>query len=184
MAILPEALARARLDLSLYDGSTRIRDAVGDGRGFDAQFIRELRNAVRQNLTRTSDALSAEQQRVWWESSERDRRRVTIAECWSMADNRPHTQVIGFGMVSAIGSEGWLTGALVEGSRGHGHGMTVFEEMIAWCRVSNLQPRLEVFADNVPARRLYTALGFAINNTKLVLQPDVGPRTILTMWKP
>jgi GNAT superfamily N-acetyltransferase len=188
VAILPEALEAARRDLSLYDGATRIRDAVGDGHGSDAQFIRELRNAVRQNLTRAGDEISVNQQAQWWESPERERRRITIAECWSMmppsfgnTERQPLRSILGFGMVSKFGSEGWLTGVITEGSRGKGHGRALFAEMLAWCKSVNLQPWLEVFTDNLPARRLYLSLGFVTDNTRLVRQPGVGLRAILVM---
>lgn len=137
-----------------------------------AECVRLLRNEVRGNLTRTSDEIGYDDQWTWWNSIDAAKRHISVVNIATVA--APDPVFAGFGMIHPVNGHGWLTGALHQPYRGKGHGRALFDYLIRQCRILGLEPWLEVFATNEPAKHLYVALGFA-----WVHQHEVGGRSIL-----
>lgn len=141
----------------------------------EIEFIRRLRNDMRERLTRAGEFITEEAQQVWWASDERKIRRITVASSTKA--------LVGFGMVKPDHLFGWLTGAVSVNAQRQGIGHLIFKDMIDWCDRRGLAPWLEVFVDNTPALRLYEKLGFRIETSRILepKAPDSIQRVILVM---
>lgn len=137
------------------------RPAARDGQDAlrQAECVRQLRNEVVADLTRSNKEITSDAQWVWWQSAAARQRHIYIVEAATV--DEPDKTFAGFGMIQPITGQGWLTGALRARYRGQGIGRRLFEFLIRECQHVGLEPWLEVFQDNEIAKRLYVKLGFA-----------------------
>lgn len=157
------------------------RAAARDGRDArrQAECVRQLRNEVVDNLTRSNKEITSDDQWAWWQSAEALARRIYIVEVATVTE--PDKTFAGFGMIQPVDGVGWLTGALRAPYRGRGMGHRLFEYLIRECRDAQLAPWLEVFQDNEVAKRLYVKLGFAWVEIK---SGPNGRRILVGRWSP
>jgi len=141
---------------------TTFRPAAREGHDArrQAECVRLLRNEVSDNLTRSQSnkEITADDQWTWWRSPDALAREIIIVETCTVEE--PDPVFVGFGMIQIVENQGWLTGAIRQQHRGKGHGRALFRRLLQECRVRNLVPWLEVFADNEVAKALYVSLGF------------------------
>lgn len=122
----------------------------------DFETMRQIRNQVRDFMTKDTAEISAEQQQRW--SRDPTIGFTTVPYLYLLL---PATRV-GYGIRRQdpiTADRWWLTGALLEQYRGRGLGEQLFRHLIADLP-AGAGAALEVRISNLPARRLYEKLGF------------------------
>jgi len=120
----------------------------------DAEAMRIVRNACRQFMTNDTREISAEDQRLWFAILDRSTMRPFVY--------RVDDQVIGYGLIKFVDNRWWISGGLLSGWRGYGHGKRLFSALADLVRVDGKTCWLTVREDNFVARRTYLSLGFEI----------------------
>lgn len=112
---------------------------------WDADDMRHVRNQCRKFMTGDQKYISFFRQLLWW------RKNKNNVKAWIV--KTPSGARVGFGLVRG----NTVTGGVVEIYRGKGIGRIIFETL------TDEVPKpayLEVFENNVPARKLYESLGW------------------------
>lgn len=140
----------------------------------DAEYMRQIRNGVREFMTHNRDEITPEQQEDWYfdtymELNNEDLMFAYLAEYLG--------QPIGYGIIQTIDDKKWVTGALIEAVRGRGFGEDLFTELTS--NIHNMgykEAWLDVLASNERAYNLYCKIGYcAVHNTNglIVMKHEV-----------
>lgn len=115
----------------------------------DAEGMRRVRNACRHFMTRNQAFITRYKQVSWWSLLPKSTQPFVVElSC----------EIVGYGLIVNDRDKAWLTGALLDSTRGHGYGKRLFLHLIS--KVDGLTPWVDVLDTNVRARALYAKLGF------------------------
>lgn len=123
----------------------------------DAQAMRRVRNECREFMTSNTSEIGKFEQFTWW-------LRVGRSRDWRIYLLWNNDQPVGYGILRRKGCQWWVTGGLVESSRGIGLGRFLFSELLRLA--DSPTAYLEVRISNTKALNLYRSLGFRFINSK------------------
>lgn len=127
----------------------------------DVQTLRDIRNECRLFMTRSTDYITEEQQRNWYDRLDRTKYKLfLIYEIYHGAVFVP----VGFGIIREENDALLLTGGVTADSRGKGVGRFVFTSLLEIAKNESKKIRLEVLISNTVAHNLYCKLGFIETN--------------------
>lgn len=114
-----------------------------------AQIVREIRNSVREHMTRHTEEITEYQQEQWFATQS--------GLLYLYFDN---TTVIGYSYLRDIDDRSWGTLAVVPDQQGKGYGMQIYKHLIS------LTNRLwiEIYSDNISSMRAAINAGFNIEH--------------------
>lgn len=118
----------------------------------EAQIMRSIRNECRDYMTNDTSHISFFRQARWW-------RKVKDDPNWWLYLLWYNGSPIGYGIVRVKAGVHWLSGGIIEQSRGHGFGRKLFGDMTDIVTRGSTA-YLEVLRSNTRARRLYESLGY------------------------
>lgn len=121
----------------------------------DAEVLRNIRNACRSFMTRSSKYITAEQQTEWFKTAHLKYELYIVCAI----EDSVIIVDIGFGVIHLESEQYLLTGGLTHDYRDKGLGLPLFQFLINNCK-KQLPIRLEVQSGNLRAIKLYENLGF------------------------
>lgn len=125
-----------------------------------AMQMRGLRNRCREFMTHDQRVISEQSQLGWFEyvyvPKHRNEEMFGYLGHIATHDHTP----IAFGFIAKKDDKYWLTGGVTELLRGDGYGRQMFEFLTETAHTMSDEVWLDVFEDNLPARRLYESLGY------------------------
>lgn len=128
----------------------------------DIETLREIRNECRTFMTRNTDEISAEQQRLWYMDLDKTKNKLYILH------NVIHgviVEPIGYGYLRIEDGAVLLTGGLIQRERGKGYGGVLFNHLLQNAKEFELPIKLEVLSRNTAAFKIYSSLGFRVVKT-------------------
>jgi len=126
----------------------------------DAQAMRAIRNACREYMTNNTSEISSFEQFKWW-------LQVRWNKDWKLYLLWHNGDPVGYGILRKKDCKWWVTGGLVEHSRGIGLGRDLFTLLTKTAMESpSASVYLEVRLTNTKALNLYRSIGFRFIGTK------------------
>lgn len=121
----------------------------------DALKVRDIRNQGRTKMTNHTSFIGFIDQLKWYFLTYRKEHDNKKLFCYLMKVDERN---VGFGLI--IKREGlfWITGGISDNFRGKGYGKKLFTEIVK--KVPSSEVCLEVLEANIPAKKIYTKLGF------------------------
>lgn len=116
------------------------------------EFVRNLRNSVRENMTGNQEYIHRDQQIKWFKGLDHEELRLFLF--WA------DFELSGYGIVRSKDGNPWLTGVLCEHQRGKGYGVELFSLLVA--AAGDGAVYLDVFKRNEPALKVYENVGFRV----------------------
>jgi ribosomal protein S18 acetylase RimI-like enzyme len=118
------------------------------------EFIRQVRNTVREFMTNNTDMITESDQIAWYNSINHEKLRLFVY----FSNGR----MAGYGIINTTQTPfPLLTGAISQKYQGRGHGRKLFESLLEICKTDySFVPELDVRSTNVKAINLYESLGF------------------------
>lgn len=123
----------------------------------DAQIMRKIRNECRDYMTKSSEYINEDQQETWFESLDKQKIRMFLMH---LCYHGVTFNTIGFGYCKNVDDETYLTGGILEEYRGKGYGKILFNHLVENAKEFNNRITLDVFNNNVRAKKLYHNIGF------------------------
>ena len=133
------------------------------------EYLRKLRNSCRYFMTRHQEEITAEQQKIWYNTLSGN----VVPYVYALDDS----SLCGYGLIVYENNAAYLTAALEETNRGKGLGRKIFSDLIEIARKKVNKICLEVLETNIIAVNLYKSLGFnqvKQNNNVIFLEMDVN----------
>ena len=124
----------------------------------DAQIMRGIRNQCRDYMTNDTSYIGFFRQARWWYKVKSD-------PDWWLYLLWYNGSPIGYGIIRKKGLLYWVTGGIIEQSRGHGFGRKLFE-FLSQVASNGHSAYLEVLKTNERAYALYKSLGYRVITVK------------------
>lgn len=118
----------------------------------EVETLRQIRNSGRQWMTRDPRAISAEEQRAWWQQARHD----PNLRVWLFSEAATD---IGYGLLRLEGDRRWCSLAVLPRYQGQGYGAAIYR----WLALATAEPVwAEILADNTPSIRACLKAGYQI----------------------
>ena len=119
----------------------------------ELEFVRMLRNSVRDKMTGNSNLISSSEQITWFKTLNHESLKLFLFII--------NNEAAGYGIIRyAEDSYPWLTGVLLEEFRGSGYGKVLFEMLTDTALESSREVYLNAFESNVNAVGMYHSIGY------------------------
>lgn len=123
-----------------------------------ANAMRLIRNSVRQYMTHSSEEIGFFRQLKWYLAAYKPA--LQHGTMYGFLYN-VNGLALGYGLVTLRDGKYWVSGGLDEGARGRGYGEELFSFLTDFVQQHvKFDVYLDVFDDNLPAKKLYRKLGY------------------------